>query len=110
FSGCDRMSRHGSRPRRPSNRGAVLRLEELESRWCPSCTVTVNGNTPRIIGDAANNNVAIVDNGAAGIVVTCDGVTHPAATGITRVIVNTNDGHDTTTYSRTANNNYTRVV
>src|SRR5262249_49509056 len=67
-----------------------------------SCLVTQTGNTLRIIGDAANNTVAIVDNGAAGIVVTCDGDTHPAALGIQRVIVKTGDGNDTVNYSRSA--------
>src|SRR5262249_7187757 len=91
-----------ARTHRLANRSAVLRLEELESRWCPSCTVTVTGHTLRIVGDAANNNVGIVDNGAAGIVVTCDGVTSPAATGIQRVLVDTKAGDDTVTYSRSA--------
>src|SRR5262245_54345027 len=65
------FSHRTARSRRPQDQGAILRLEALESRWCPSCTVTVTGHTLRIIGDAANNTVAIVDNGAAGIVVTC---------------------------------------
>src|SRR5262245_20451169 len=97
-----------ARTPRPAPRGAVLRLLELERRWCPSCTVTVDGNTLRIIGDATNNNVAIVDNGAAGIVVTCDTVASPAATGIEHVRVDTRGGDDTVTYSRsTAGGNFT---
>src|SRR5262245_44409965 len=96
------LSRRVARTRHPANRGAILRLEELERRWCPSCTVTVTGSTLRVIGDAGNNNVGIVDNGAAGIVVTCDGVASAAATGIQRVLVDTGAGDDTVTYSRSA--------
>src|SRR5262245_22043395 len=71
--GGDTMySRHVAPVCRPVKRSAQLLLEALETRWCSSCTVTVDGDTLRIIGDAANNTVAIVDNGAAGIVVTCD--------------------------------------
>src|SRR5262249_26168536 len=55
-----------------------------------------------IVGDATNNNVAIVDNGAAGIVVTCDGVASPAAMGIQRIRINTAAGDDTVSYSRSA--------
>src|SRR5262249_14854630 len=103
FIGGDTMSSHRSgRNRRPLQSRAVLRLKELESRWCPSCVVTQTGNTLSIIGDAGNNTVGIVDNGAAGIVVTCDGDTHPAATGIERVRVDTGAGDDTVTYSRSA--------
>src|SRR5262245_55098164 len=87
FGGTTMFSHRISQPRRPANRGASLRLEDLECRWCPSCTVPVTGNTLRIIGDAGDNNLVITDNGAAGIVVTCDGVASPAATGIQRVIV-----------------------
>src|SRR5262249_21314787 len=35
-------------------------------------------------------------------VVTCDGDTHPAATGIQRVLVDTKEGDDTVSYSRSA--------
>src|SRR5262245_26669516 len=91
-----------ARSPRPATQNAVLRLEQLESRWCPSCTVTKFGSTLRITGDAMNNNVAIVDNGAAGIVVTCDGVTSPAAKNITRILVDTKAGDDTVTYTRSA--------
>src|SRR5262249_28446326 len=44
-----------ARTHRSRNRRAVLRLEELERRCCPSCTVTVTGHTLRIIGDAGDN-------------------------------------------------------
>jgi hypothetical protein len=92
------------RPKQAAGRAErrALRVEQLEDRRCLSCTVTVSGNTLRITGDGGNNNVAIVDNGAAGIVVTCDGVASPAATGIKRVLVNTGDGNDTLTYARSA--------
>src|SRR5262245_22593023 len=96
------MNSHSSGQTRRPRKTYRLRLEALESRWCPACTVTVSGHTLRIIGDAANNNVAIVDNGAAGIVVTCDGTAHPAATGIRNVVVRTQAGDDTVSYSRSA--------
>src|SRR5262245_28205190 len=91
-----------ARTQRAANRSAILRLEQVEGRTCPSCTVTVTGDTLRIIGDAANDTVSIADNGAKGIVVTCDGVTHPAATGIQHVRVDTGAGDDKVTYTRSA--------
>src|SRR5262245_16474973 len=101
FGGNTMRSHRLGRTSSPVHR-RTLRLEELENRWCPSCTVTVTGNTLRITGDAGNNTVAIVDNGAAGMVVTCDGDAHPAATGIQRVLVDTKEGDDTVSYSRSA--------
>src|SRR5262249_34164304 len=86
----------------PTRRSAVLRLEGLERRWCPSCTVTVTGTLLSIIGGAGNNNLAVVDNGAGGIFDTCDGAAQPAANGIQQVFVNTGAGNDTVTYSRSA--------
>src|SRR5262245_8193736 len=95
-------SRRIAQNNRPARRSAALLVEGLENRWCPNCTVIASGTTLLIFGDAGNNNVAIVDNGAAGIVVTCDTVAHPAATGIQHVVVNTRAGNDTVTYSRSA--------
>ncbi len=94
-------SHRAGRVRRPGHKYG-LQLEELESRWCPSCSVTVAGDTLLIHGDKAANTVSIVDNGAAGIVVTCDGTTSPAATGIKHIEIETGKGNDVVTYSRSA--------
>src|SRR5262245_57270350 len=52
----DTMFRHRiAQTHRPANRSAALRLEVLEDRCCPDCTVLVTGSTLRIIGDAAKN-------------------------------------------------------
>jgi len=93
-------SRHSGRSR-PGHK-YVPRLEALENRCCLTCVVEVHGDTLRVEGDKANNTIAIVDNGAAGIVVTCDAVASPAATGIDHVVVHTKDGNDILTYSRSA--------
>src|SRR5262245_60449837 len=94
------FSRHSGRSRRGHK--SVPRLEALENRCCLTCMVEVAGDTLRVTGDNANNNVSIVNNGLAGIVATCDAVASPAATGINHVVVHTNDGNDTLNYSRSA--------
>jgi hypothetical protein len=49
------------------------RLEALEDRWCPSCTLGLRNGVLSIVGDRASNAVAVQDQGTAGVFVFCDG-------------------------------------
>jgi hypothetical protein len=69
------------------------RLETLEDRWQPSCVVINSGPTLLIIGDNADNSVAINDDGAGSITATCDG-TSSSFDGIQRVVIKTRGGND----------------
>jgi len=96
----------GSTKRRPAGRrpvpSFVPRLEGLEDRYVPSCTLSVSGSTLTITGDGAANTVRIDDNGNAvsTLSVSCDGV-QAIVTGITTIRVNTNGGSDDVTYHLT---------
>jgi hypothetical protein len=96
------MSTQHSRRGRLSGPRHIPQLEALENRWCPSCTVKVTGDTLHVTGDNGNNTVSIVDNGALGVVVTCDLMTFPAALGIKHIDVKTKGGDDTVGYTRSA--------
>jgi hypothetical protein len=84
---------------RPPNRFAP-RLEALEHRDCPSCTVLVSGNTLRIIGDGGANAVNVTHNGAGTVTATCDG-TAVTRSGIRRIFIDTRGGADTVNFSAT---------
>lgn len=84
----------------------IPRVEQLEDRCVPACTVTPTGAAPNVLltinGDAGLNAIQISDNGAGNITVTCDGVATPAVAGVRDIVVNTQDGNDVVFYTLTA--------
>src|SRR5206468_12052960 len=83
ITGCSRNHSHRRKEEglmRTHRHKVLPRVEALEDRWVPACTVTVSptgGMT--ITGDAGDNQIAVFDNGSAGngnVSVVCDGVTH----------------------------------
>src|SRR4051812_36925814 len=73
-------------PVRPA--GFRPRLEALEDRWCPSCTVSVvDGHLLQVVGDRADNHIDIVGNGLGGIQVAADGAPARTFTGINKIVV-----------------------
>lgn len=75
-----------------------LQLETLEDRMTPSCVVFTSnaGTTLNIVGDNADNDVAIVQNDNLNTLsVMCDGVPHSfSSTGITKINVDLKGGND----------------
>jgi hypothetical protein len=70
------------------------RVEVLENRLCPACTISVSGSTLRITGDGAANRVFVGHNGAGGVTATCDTAGPRVAAGITKIIIDTRGGDD----------------
>ena len=62
------------------------RLELLDDRIVPSCTIEQTGGTLRIEGDNHSNTIEIVDNGTT-VTVTCDGETAEEFTDVTEIEV-----------------------
>jgi len=83
----------------PSNR-FIPRLEALENRWCPACTVSVSGSTMWIIGDNGANTATVTHDGAGNVAATCDTATG-SGSGIKRIIVLTRGGNDTVNFTAT---------
>lgn len=90
-------------PRRPAVRP---RVENLEDRSLPACSVVPSGAVLTITGDNGPNNVRIVDNATAGpgnVTVICDGIATPLNTfTISQIIVNTGGGNDTVEFGLNA--------
>jgi hypothetical protein len=95
-----RVSQH-LRGRRPA-----LRVEQLEDRCVPACTIMQTGVAPNIIltitGDDTNNNVQISDDGAGNITLACDGVISPPVAGVKDIVVTTKNGGDVVFYTLAA--------
>src|SRR5262245_62163810 len=72
------------------------RVELLEHRWCPSCTVTVHGDVMRIVGDGGVNAVTVTDDGAGNVTAACD-TASATGSGIRKIIIDTKGGADTVT-------------
>jgi hypothetical protein len=89
-------SHHSSRQRR---RSFLPRLEPLEGRCVPACTITPSGTTLTITGDNNANTVIIDDNGAGAITVTCDGAVSVPFAGIQSINVDTKSGNDAVFYN-----------
>src|SRR5262245_26683272 len=70
------------------------RLESLETRDCPSCSVVHKGDTLFIVGDREANQIAIADTREGGITVTCDGSVRPAFQGVRVIDIKTGGGND----------------
>jgi hypothetical protein len=87
------MNRPRTHHRRPQKCHSRLRLESLENRACPSCTVIQDGTTLFITGDRTDNRIAI-DQDAAGCHVACDGGMTMTFRDIARIAVHSNGGND----------------
>src|SRR5687767_2196607 len=77
-----------SQRRRLQRWGASFRprLERLESRDCPSCTVFQRDQTLIILGDEGANQVEIADTREGDIAVTCDGGETERFSGVQRIV------------------------
>ncbi|MBI3762402.1 MAG: hypothetical protein HY260_11150 [Chloroflexi bacterium] len=73
------------------------RLECLETRDCPSCTVFQKGDTLLILGDREANQIAIADTREGGIKVICEGGTPLEFTGVQRIDLKMFAGDDQVT-------------
>jgi len=78
----------------------IPRLEGLENRWCPSCTVTVNGGVMRITGDGGANTVTVTHDGAGNVTATCD-TASGTGSNIRKILIDTKGGNDTVNLSVT---------
>ena len=76
------------------------RLEALEDRWCPACTINVVGHTMLILGDGAANAVNVTHNGAGNVTATCDSAS-ATGTAINKIVIDTRGGNDTVNLSVT---------
>src|SRR5262245_10679960 len=74
------------------------RLETLQARWCPSCTVRQDGDTLVITGDRGDNRIEMVQVDATGLRVACDGGPAQSFRGVARVTVSTLAGNDAVRY------------
>src|SRR5262245_3624869 len=82
---------------RARSKPRALQVEALESRWCPSTTVSiVNGNTLVVRGDSAANKVSIFQNDPANtLTVVADGQTQVFdSQQVTRLDVDLRAGND----------------
>ena len=75
----------------------TLRLETLDDRIVPSCTVLLEGTTLTITGDNKSNDIQIVDDGTT-VTVTCDGDTAEEFTDVTEIVVRAGNGQDVVGY------------
>lgn len=85
----------------PCRQRAQLRIELLESRCQPAGTVSVlqAGGIVRLMGDSANNGVAVTATGANSLTITGDATTSivgpTSVSGVTRIYLDLGDGNDT---------------
>ena len=76
------------------------RLELLDDRIVPSCTIEQTGGLLRIEGDHKSNVISIVDDGTT-VTVTCDDGTAEEFTDVTEIEVRGGNGQDAVTYDLT---------
>ena len=76
------------------------RLELLDDRVVPSCTITQDAGLLRIEGDNKSNDIQIVDDGTT-VTVTCDGGASEEFTDVTEIEVRGGNGKDAVTYDLT---------
>src|SRR5262245_19808275 len=97
------MFRNVRASQHPRGRRSALRVEQLEDRCVPACTITQTGAAPNVVltitGDDAANNVQISDDGAGNITLACDGVISPPITGVKDIVVTTKKGADVVFYT-----------
>lgn len=95
------MNRHSCTSQR-----LALRVEQLEDRCVPACTITQAGVAPNIAltinGDDHVNNIQISDDGNGNITLACDGVISPAVAGVRDIVVNSKKGNDAVFYTLAA--------
>jgi hypothetical protein len=70
------------------------RLERVEERECPSCTVFQRGDELVILGDGEANAVTIADTREGDIAVSCDGGDPHRFAGVSSIVVATFGGDD----------------
>lgn len=96
--------------KRSLQKKSMLQIEDLESRWCPSCTVaTVDGGHTLVIkGDNTNNIVSLVQNDTTNkLKVVCDGQTTIFSSNqITKIKVDLKGGDDKFGYDLAAGTSY----
>src|SRR5262245_18186776 len=84
----------------------IPRLESLDDRALPSATILQGaGGTLLIRGDAQANTIQITDNGtnaAGNVTVVADGQTVTSTGAVRLIIVNSNGGNDTVSYTASA--------
>src|SRR5688572_12421460 len=97
------MNRNVRASQQSHGRRSALRVEQLEDRCVPACTITQTGTAPNVVltitGDNTNNNVQISDDGAGNITLACDGVISPAIPGVKDIVVDTKKGADAVFYT-----------
>jgi hypothetical protein len=79
-------------------------LEALESRWCPSASITVSGHTMIIKGDALADQITIRDDGDGGVsasIVSAAGKVTGSGSAITHVEVYAGKGSDMVDFALT---------
>jgi hypothetical protein len=94
---AQRPARSVARPFRPQ-------VEALESRWCPSASITVSGHTMIIKGDALADQIIIRDDGDGGVkasVVSAAGKVTGSGSAITNVVVYGGKGADMVDFALT---------
>src|SRR5438067_6244771 len=74
-------------------RSFAPRVEALEGRDCPSCTLTFQDGLLSILGDRGDNDIAVV-NTWAGTQVTCDNKEPVTFVGVRAVSIRTMEGAD----------------
>ena len=74
-------------------RSFAPRVEALEGRDCPSCTLTFQDGLLSIVGDRGDNDIAVV-NTWAGTQVTCDHEGQVTFVGVRTVSIRTMEGDD----------------
>ena len=70
------------------------RIEALEPRRCLAAFLKTVGSTLLIRGDEADNEIAVFDEGAAGVSVALDGAEPVLLAGIRQITLQTGGGHD----------------
>jgi hypothetical protein len=92
------MNRQFSRQARNRAGNFLPRLEALEDRLVPTCTVVHSGPALSITGSAAADKVKLTDDGTR-VTVQCDNAKGVTYSGITAINVSTKGGNDSVSYN-----------